>query len=81
MIIGEDGLDSIKTDSDIMNYFNKYFPDVIPLMPNLLVEWYQSPASPLLTVKARPFHLNSKLVLIGDAAHATVPFYGQVTIA
>lgn len=74
---GSEGLDSIRTDNDIMNYFNKYFKDVIPLMPDLLHDYKTSPNSPLVTVKTTPWVYKDKIVLIGDAAHACVPFYGQ----
>jgi kynurenine 3-monooxygenase len=76
---GHDGLDSIGIDSDerIMAYFRKYFPDVIPLMPDLLTDYKTSPSSALLTVKASPWVYSDKVVILGDAAHACVPFYGQ----
>lgn len=74
---GPEGLDSIKTPEQVMAYFKKYFPDAIPLMPDLINDFLTSPASPLLTVRCKPWNLKDKIVLIGDAAHACVPFYGQ----
>lgn len=74
---GEDGLDSIQTDEQILAYFNKYFPDSVPLMPTLLQDYHSNPASALLSVRASPWTYKDKIVILGDAAHACVPFYGQ----
>lgn len=74
---GPESIEHVQTDEDILNYFNTYFPDVIPIMPDLIRDFRQSPNSPLLTVRCDPYHYNDKLLLIGDAAHACVPFYGQ----
>lgn len=76
---GEEGLDTIQKDEDILAYFKKYFPDVIPVMPDLLNDFKTSPNSPLLYVKCDPYHnvSNNRVVIIGDSAHASVPFYGQ----
>jgi kynurenine 3-monooxygenase len=46
-------------------------------MPNLLTEFFDSPTSPLLTVRCKPWTFRDKCVIMGDAAHAVVPFYGQ----
>lgn len=46
-------------------------------MPDFIQQWRSNPASPLPTIRCKPWHYEDKLVLIGDAAHAVVPFYGQ----
>lgn len=78
---GNDGLDSLAraNDNELLNYFQRYFPDIIPLIgkSELISQFRTSPNSALLTVKCDPYHYSNKLLLIGDAAHAVVPFYAQ----
>lgn len=57
--------------------FEAYFPDAIPLMPDLEDQFRANPVGSLVTVRCKPFHHADKVVLLGDAAHAVVPFYGQ----
>ena len=74
---GKDGFDSVTTkEDDIKNYFNKYFPDVVPLMPDLTSDYIANPVGSLVTIRVDPWH-SGRTLLIGDAAHAVVPFYGQ----
>jgi len=61
----------------IRSYFAEYFPDVISLMPDYVEAFQRNPSCPLVTVQVSPWNLGSKMLLIGDAAHAVVPFYGQ----
>lgn len=74
---GEDGVDKLQTDEQVMAYFRTWFPDVIPMMPDLLEDFHKNPTSSLVTVKCHPWHYDHRFVLIGDAAHAIVPFFGQ----
>ena len=74
---GPDGLDHINSEEEVMAYFRQYYPDVIPLAPTLLEDYQSSPTSALLSVRCRPWTYKGKVVLLGDAAHAVVPFYGQ----
>ena len=74
---GPDGLDHINTADEIMAYFKQYYADVIPLAPTLLDDYQSSPTSALLSVRCRPWTYKGKVLLLGDAAHAVVPFYGQ----
>ncbi|PVD26591.1 hypothetical protein C0Q70_14268 [Pomacea canaliculata] len=71
--------EAIKTEDQLMDLFHKYYPDSLPLLgeENLKKIFFSTKASPLLTVKCSPYHVGDKAVLIGDAAHAMVPFYGQ----
>jgi len=69
--------DSIQTEEDIQQLFNQYFADAIPLMPTLIEDFKNNPTSSLITVKVNPWTYKNKSLLIGDAAHAIVPFYGQ----
>lgn len=73
---GENAFDNIKTDSDVKAFFTKYFPDAMALMPDLTETYFTNPTSSLVTIKCFPWKFNNTC-LIGDAAHAIVPFFGQ----
>ena len=74
---GEEGFDALQDEKQIMNFFNRYFADIVPIMPNLLTEFQQNPTSTLVTMRCSPWQHQHKVLLIGDASHAIVPFYGQ----
>jgi kynurenine 3-monooxygenase len=67
---------TLNTDEKVMDFFRQTFPDVVELIPNLLDDYKQNPTSSLVTVKCAPW-VKGNCALIGDAAHAIVPFYGQ----
>jgi kynurenine 3-monooxygenase len=67
---------SIKTKEDARAFFTKYFPDALALMPTFDEDFQDNPVSSLVTVRCFPWTKNNAL-LIGDAAHGIVPFYGQ----
>ena len=69
--------DCLKTQEDVQEFFEREFPDVIPLLPNLHQEFQTNPTSSLLTVRCSPHTYGEHACLLGDAAHAIVPFYGQ----
>ncbi|CAO3681021.1 hypothetical protein G6F70_006614 [Rhizopus microsporus] len=71
--------DDIKTEEQLMEFFKEHFNDAIPLIgeKSLKSSFFSNPRGSLVTVKASPHHLDDKAVIIGDAAHAMVPFYGQ----
>ena len=73
---GERSFDTLKTDEEIMTFFKEVFPDAVDLMPTLLSDYKENPTSSLLTVKCFPW-VKNKTLMIGDASHAIVPFYGQ----
>lgn len=75
---GEDSFESInKNDaSEILRHFNNNFPDIVPLLTNLVQEYRENPVGSLQTLKVDPWN-HGKLMVVGDAAHAIVPFYGQ----
>jgi kynurenine 3-monooxygenase len=68
--------DSLTSDEKVNEFFQNVFPDFHKMMPNLIENWHQNPLSGLAIVRCFPWRYN-KTVLMGDAAHATVPFYGQ----
>ncbi len=74
---GNPSFESLKTEAEISAFFNEEFPDVIPFMPTLLQDFAHNPTSSLVTVRSFPWAYKDKALLIGDAAHAIVPFFGQ----
>ncbi|MFN8337353.1 MAG: NAD(P)/FAD-dependent oxidoreductase [Cyclobacteriaceae bacterium] len=73
---GNPSFDMLKTNADVEKFFKEIFPDARKLMPTLLEDFNTNPTSSLVTIKCYPWVRNSTL-LIGDAAHGIVPFYGQ----
>lgn len=65
------------SDGDIRAFFERHYLDSVPLMPTLVEDFRTNPTSSLVTVRCRPWQRNGKAVLIGDASHAIVPFFGQ----
>jgi kynurenine 3-monooxygenase len=66
-----------KSKDDFRRFFDEEFPDAVPLMPALLDDFKENPTGSLVTIRCAPWHYGDKVALIGDAAHAVVPFYGQ----
>src|SRR5205823_2571409 len=62
---------------DVRRFFDEEFPDAVPLMPALLEDFKNNPTGSLVTIRCAPWYHKDKVVLVGDAAHAVVPFYGQ----
>jgi kynurenine 3-monooxygenase len=73
---GDPSFARLRSAEDVSRFFTTTFPDAVPLMPTLLEDFFQNPTSSLVTVRCRPWH-QGRVVLLGDAAHAVVPFYGQ----
>ncbi len=74
---GTPSFDKLKTEEEILSFFKEQFPDAVPMMPTLLEDFMNNPTSSLITTHISPWHYKDKSALIGDAAHAIVPFYGQ----
>ncbi len=68
---------ALQTRDQVRTFFEKEFPDAVPLMPTLLDDYLNNPTASLITTHIFPWHYADKSALIGDAAHAIVPFYGQ----
>jgi len=66
-----------QSDDDVRRFFEEEFPDAVPLMPTLLEDFRQNPTGSLVTIRCAPWFYRDKVCLLGDAAHAVVPFYGQ----
>ncbi|MEY4927704.1 MAG: hypothetical protein RI894_2140 [Bacteroidota bacterium] len=74
---GEHSFENLKTDEQITAFFATYFADAQAMMPTLLADFHENPIGVLTTMKCRPWSFQHKIMLLGDAAHAIVPFYGQ----
>ncbi len=74
---GDNGFDKLTDDVSLMHFFEENFPDTIPLTPTLVEDFFTNPTGNLGTVKCFPWNTNGKALLLGDSAHALVPFYGQ----
>lgn len=74
---GEQSFENLKTKNQVEDFFDKTFPDVVHLIPDITEQYFNNPTSSLVTIKCYPWIRNSSFALIGDAAHAVVPFYGQ----
>ncbi|HLO41207.1 MAG TPA: FAD-dependent monooxygenase [Phycisphaerales bacterium] len=61
----------------VHEFFTAEYPDAVGHMPTLVDDFFRNPTSSLVTVRCAPWHRGGKVVLLGDAAHAIVPFYGQ----
>ena len=74
---GEISFETIQSENDLFNFFQNMFPDVISIIPDLVTDFFKNPTGKLGTIQCSPWHAKDKAVLIGDAAHAIVPFFGQ----
>lgn len=74
---GNPSFASLKTEAEVQAFFQAQFPDAIDLMPTLVHDFMHNPVSSLITTKIFPWRNADRSCLIGDAAHAIVPFYGQ----
>ncbi len=74
---GEESFDTLNSDEKVRDFFTKNFPDAAALMPDLAKEFLDHPTGSMVTVKGLPWHIEDKVLLLGDAAHAIVPFFGQ----
>lgn len=74
---GSESFEELNTPEQVQKYFCEVFPDLVPLIPDLCDQFFTNPTSSMGIVRTYPWHISDKSILIGDAAHATVPFYGQ----
>lgn len=78
--IGEEtvaGFDQLSDADSVLDFFNREFPDAVPLMPTLTDDFFENPTGELGTLKCWPWNVEGRALLLGDSAHAVVPFYGQ----
>lgn len=74
---GEKSFATIDTKEKMLVFFNQMFSDAVPLMPTLVEDYFRNPAASLATIRCYPWSFEDKLLLLGDAAHGIVPFFGQ----
>jgi kynurenine 3-monooxygenase len=74
---GKYNFNNLDSEKKVQNFFAKEFPDTLELMPDLTTEFFKNPTAPLGTIKCFPWQFQGKNLILGDAAHAIVPFYGQ----
>ena len=74
---GPESFEQLDTAAKVEAFFRAQFPDALALMPELGTEFFENPTGDLVTVKCSPWVYQDRLALVGDAAHAVVPFYGQ----
>jgi len=73
----EIGFNELTTKDKVESFFKEHFPDLIELIPHYKEEYFQNPTGTLGTIRCKPWQANGKVLIMGDAAHAIVPFYGQ----
>ncbi len=73
---GNPGIDQLKTPKEITDFFQLHFPDAMSLMPGLVDDYLNNPTGVLATMRCYPW-VRGNNALMGDSAHAVVPFYGQ----
>ncbi len=74
---GTDSFEQLSTRTSVIEFFQSRFPDVVPLMPDLVDNFFANPVGAMVTIKCSPWHFEGKMLLLGDSAHAIVPFFGQ----
>jgi len=74
---GPNSFAAIQTATDLHRLFETQFPDALPLMPTLAEDYFANPVGSMVTLRCSPWHVGGQVVLLGDACHAVVPFYGQ----
>ena len=74
---GEVSFATLDSEAKFLKFFQTNFADALPLMPHLRDNFRDNPTGSMVTVKCSPWHVDAKSLLIGDAAHAIVPFFGQ----
>ncbi|WP_028887683.1 FAD-dependent oxidoreductase [Tenacibaculum ovolyticum] len=74
---GEYNFNNLTSEEKITSFFETQFPDALALIPSIKNEFLNNPTGALGTVKCSPWHYQNKTILMGDASHAIVPFYGQ----
>ena len=74
---GANSFVELDSDEKVSEFFGRNFADVVPLIDNLIDNYSQNPVGILGTVRCAHWHDGEKMLLIGDAAHAVVPFHGQ----
>ena len=71
------GFNTVKTEQEVKEFFAEHFADAVAMIPDIVQQYLRNPQSSLAIIRCNPWTVNGKVALIGDAAHAIVPFYGE----
>ncbi len=74
---GEKSFEKLESKESVLEFFNTEFGDSVPLMPDLVDVFFENPTGHMETVRCYPWHVGGKALVMGDASHAIVPFFGQ----
>jgi kynurenine 3-monooxygenase len=74
---GENSFATLHSEAALCDFFKTRFADAVALMPGISRQFFQNPTGSMVTIKCSPWHVNGKALILGDAAHAIVPFFGQ----
>ena len=74
---GENSFEHLKDEATLVQFFAEFFPDTKEVIPDLVKDFFKNPTSYLAIMKCYPWAYEDKVALIGDSAHAIVPFYGH----
>jgi kynurenine 3-monooxygenase len=74
---GAESFANLESVEDAREFFRSWFPDALPLLPDFDQSWRENPVRSLVLVQCDPWVVDDAVALVGDAAHAVVPFYGQ----
>ncbi len=71
------GFDKVRTEAEADKFLKQHFPDAYAMIPDMTQQYMRNPQSPLVVIRCNPWTHGSTVALLGDAAHAMVPFYGE----
>ena len=74
---GPVSFESLVDEQSVADFFRAQYPDAVPLIPRLTTDFMTNQIGELGTIRCKPWHASGKIMLLGDAAHAVVPFHGQ----
>ncbi len=74
---GDNSFENLNENKKVQKFFETNFPDAASLMPELCKDFFANPTGSLITIKCYPWCVDGKLAMLGDSAHAIVPFFGQ----
>ena len=74
---GAESFETLATAEAVLEFFRTRFPDALSLMPDLTHNFFANPVGSMVTIKCSPWHFEGRALLLGDSAHAIVPFFGQ----
>lgn len=77
LFLEKSALEALDKGDKVLEFFKREFASAVPYMPTLVEDFFANPTGELGTLKCWPWHFEDKVLLLGDSAHAMVPFYGQ----